>query len=166
MLNRIAIVVFLLLSATCIVHGLYYYPRLPDVVASHFGAGGRPDAWSGKGTFIAVYLVSVSMNVIIFLGIVFGIQRMPDSMLNLPHKEYWLAEERRQETFQFFTQYFIWFGIATSLLLLDIFHQTFMVHLGNASSLKHPWLSMGLYLGFSFAWCIGLFLRFFKRREA
>ena len=166
MYNRIAIAVFLFLSAACIVHGLYYYPQLPDVVASHFGAAGKPDAWSGKGAFLAVYLISAGMNALIFLGIVFGIQTMPTSMLNLPNKEYWLSEERRQETFQFFTQYFMWFGSATCLLLLDVFHQTFMVHLGNASTLRHPWLSIGLYLGFSFAWCIGLFIRFFRKRES
>ena len=162
--QKLTIRIFLGLTAAAIFHGLYFYPQLPDVVASHFGAGGRPDAWSGKGVFITIYLVTVGMNALIFLGIAFGIQKMPASTLNLPNKEYWLTEERRQETFDFFIQYFLWFGIATCLLLLDMFHQTFMVHLGKESTLQHPWLSMGLYLGFSLLWCIGLLLKFFRKQ--
>ena len=165
-LQKAALAIFLVLFAACVVHALYYYPQLPDVVASHFGASGKPDAWTSKGVFLTVYLVSVGMNGIIFLGIVFGIQKMPDSMLNLPNKDFWLAEERRQETFQFFIQYFLWFGSATFLLLLYVFHQSFMVHLGNASTLQHPWVSIGFYLGFSVAWCIGLVAKFFRRQTS
>ncbi|HPZ97428.1 MAG TPA: DUF1648 domain-containing protein, partial [Phycisphaerae bacterium] len=28
-----------------------YYPRLPDRVASHFGASGEPDGWQSKQAF-------------------------------------------------------------------------------------------------------------------
>jgi hypothetical protein len=161
---RIALYLFFALTVVSIVHAFYYYPRLPDVVASHFSISGQPDAWSSKGFFIGIYIIAVVMNALIFLGITFGINKIPDSMLNLPHKVYWLSEERRQGTFDFFNQYFLWLGIATCLLLLDIFHQTFNVHLGNASSLQHPWMSLGLYLLFSIGWCVGLFFKFFRMR--
>lgn len=162
-MQKTAFAIFLVLFAACIVHALYYYPSLPDEVASHFSGSGRPDGWSGKGVFLAVYLISVGMNALIFLGIAFGIQKVPDSKLNLPYKDFWLVEERRQETFQFLIQYFLWFGSATFLLLLDAFHQTFMVNLGKAPALQHAVLSIGLYLGFSVAWCIGLFVKFFNK---
>lgn len=146
-------------------HALYYFFLLPDTVASHFGSSGRPDAWSSRNLFIIVYLVSVGMTGVIFLGIIFGIPQFPHIMINLPNKDFWLSEERREETFHFFFHYFLWFGSATLLLLLDIFHQSFMVHLGRAVSLQHAWLSIILYLGFSVVWSVGLFVRFMGKQE-
>ena len=164
-LRRTSLLIFLGLCILCIVHALYYSFLLPDNVASHFGSSGKPDAWSSRNVFITVYLVSVVMTAVIFLGIVFGIPMLPNSMINLPHKDFWLSEEKRRETFHFFFHYFLWFGSATFLLLLDIFHQSFMVHLGRAGSLQHAWLSITLYLGFSIVWTVGLFVRFMGTKE-
>lgn len=155
--------VFSFLFFACVIHAFYYYPQLPEVVASHFGAAGQPDAWAGKKVFITVYLISAGMNALIFGAIAFGLEKVPASKLNLPNKDYWLAEERREETYRFFFLSFMWFGSATFLLLLDIFHQAFMVHLGNAATLDHPLLSLGLYFGFAAAWCIVLFAKFFRK---
>jgi len=164
-LRRTSLMIFLGLCILCIVHALYYYFLIPEVVASHFGSSGKPDAWSSRNFFITVYLVSVGMTAVIFLGIVFGMPRLPNSMINLPNKDFWLSKERRDETFHFFFHYFLWFGSATFLLLLDTFHQSFMVHLGRAVSLNHTWLSIILYLGFSIVWSIGLFVRFMGKKE-
>lgn len=161
--QTISFAVFAGLFAACIIHAFYYYPQIPDVVASHFGPAGKPDAWAGKQVFIAVYLISAGMNAVIFAGIAFGLEWIPATKLNLPNRDYWMAGERRQETYQFFFQSFMWFGSATFLLLLDMFHQTFMVHLGKAATLDHPWLSISLYMGFSIAWCIVLFIKFLRK---
>jgi len=140
-------------------------PQLPEVVASHFGASGKPDAWSSRNVFVAIYVIAVLMNGLIFLGIAYGMRSIPESMLNLPNKDFWLAGERRGETYRFFFHYFLWFGTATNLLLLDVFHQSFMVQTGRAASLSHPWLSIVLYFGFVMVWCGGLFVRFYRNRE-
>ncbi len=164
-MQRSALVVFLVLCALCVAHALYFYPQLPDTVASHFGARGEPDNWSGKGTFLGLHLVVMVVTAVTFLGIAWGVPHMPDDMVNLPNKAYWLAPERRQETFGFLSGAFLWFGSATLLLLLDTAHQSFRVHLGRAPALQHAWLSLGLYVGFTALWCVGLAVRFLRTKN-
>ncbi len=162
-LLRTALILFLGTGLACLVHAFYYYPQLPEVVASHFGTGGKPDAWSSRNIFVGVYIIAIVMNGLIFLGISYGVRSIPDSMISLPNRDFWLAVDRRRETYRFIFHYFLWYGTATFLLLLDVFHQSFMVHTGRVVSLTHPWLSIVLYLGFSFVWCGGLFVKFFRK---
>ena len=47
------------------------------------------------------------------------IAKKPDAKLNLPNKKYWLAPERRAETFAYFESFFAWFGCV--FLLIEVF---------------------------------------------
>jgi hypothetical protein len=88
------------------------------------------------------------------------------SLINLPNKDYWLSSEHKQETFDFLFCYFLGFASATLLLLLDMIHQAFQVHLGRANTLSHPMLGLGLYVGFTVIWSIGLLMKFAKKGKA
>jgi uncharacterized membrane protein len=149
-----------------VAHALWYYPQLPDKVASHFGASGQPNAWSTKTFFVAFYLVIIGISVLFFLGISFGISRVPVALINMPNKDYWLSGERRNKTFDFMSQYFLWFGSVTLLMWLDLLHQSFQVHLGKVNSLPHPMLGLGLYIGVTILWIIGLIVKFGKKEES
>jgi uncharacterized membrane protein len=162
-MRRMPLIVFLVLCALCVAQALYYYPQLPDKVASHFGASGQPDSWSTRNFFVAFYLMAVGFTASMFLAIHFGMSKMPASLINLPNKDYWLSPERRQQTSGFMSRQLLWFGCATLLLLLDIFYQSFQVHLGRAEGLSHPMLSLGLYIGFSVVWSIGLMIKFSRK---
>lgn len=160
-----AIVVFVIISLACVAHALWYYPRLPEQVAHHFGATGEPDAWGHKTQFLVVYLVTVGVMVVTFLGLGLALPKIPNSAINLPNKDYWLAPERRQQTLDYMLPWFLWLGSLTMLLLLDIFHQSFQVHLGKATKLNHFWITMGAYLAVTTAWCIAIYRRFSKRKS-
>jgi uncharacterized membrane protein len=164
MRRRLSLMVFLGLLAICAGYGVYNYPQLPEKVASHFGPSGRPDAWSTKTAFMIFYFVMLGVQAILFLGIGFGMSKIPISLINLPNKEYWLSEERKQETVDFMFSYFLWFGSATFIFLLDIYYQCFQVNLGKADSLPHFMLSTGLFIGVTIVWVAGLFLKFRKTR--
>lgn len=165
-MRRLSLVVFLTLCVLCAAHLVWYYPQLPDRVASHFGFSGQPDAWSTKKVFITNYLLVTGFSVLLFLGITYGMQKIPVSLINLPNKDFWLSEERKKKTYDFLFQSFLWFASATVLLMLDITHQSFQVNLGKTEFLSHPMLSMGLYIGFTVVWIIGLFLKFRKTVES
>lgn len=78
-----------------------YYPRLPDTLASHFGASGQPDGWMSKKAFAAFSLVFPIAMATLLIGVQAGvtfISRMPTSLINMPNKRYWLAPERQAET--------------------------------------------------------------------
>lgn len=162
-MRNISLLVFIILLALCIAHAVYYYPLLPDRVASHFGASGQPDAWSGKETFVKIYIAVVAFIAILFPGIGFILRKTPASLINLPNKEYWLSPERVQKTIDVLSRQFLWFGSATLLLLLDIFHQSFKVHLGKAQALEHPVASIVAYVVFSVLWSVGLIVKFMRR---
>ncbi len=52
--------IFFALVAIAILQTVYYYPRVPQVVASHFDGTGVPNAWSGRDGFFALYLGMVA----------------------------------------------------------------------------------------------------------
>lgn len=51
---RRAVVLHGILIGLLAVQVVVYYPRLPDRVASHFGAGGVADGWMDKPAFAVV----------------------------------------------------------------------------------------------------------------
>ena len=69
---------------------------LPDRVASHFGPGGAPDSWSTRTGMVVFWIVlGVAMlGGLPALGLLAA--RGDGTTLNLPHKDYWLAPERRE----------------------------------------------------------------------
>ena len=162
-MRKISLIVFIILLLLCISHAAYYYPLLPDRVASHFGISGQADAWSGKETFVKIYLAAVTVIAVLFSGIGHIVRKIPADLMNLPNKEYWLSLERKQETVAVLSRQFLWFGSATLLLLLDMMHQTFRVHLGKAQALDHPIASIVLYIAFSVLWSIGLIVKFARK---
>lgn len=54
---------FLLAAAMFV--SVYFYPKLPDIIPSHFNAAGEADGWSGKGTI----WVSPAIAFVLFVGI-------------------------------------------------------------------------------------------------
>ncbi len=162
-MRKISLIVFIVLLLLCIAQVTYYYPLLPDRVASHFGASGRPDAWSSKESFVKIYFIVVVFIVLLFPGIGLMLRKIPTSLMNLPNKDYWLSPERSQDTIDVLSRQFLWFGSATLMLLLDIFHQSFRVHLGKAQTLEHPVASIVVYVGFSVLWSIALIVKFMRK---
>lgn len=144
--KSILVTTFLTLCVLCFIQAAYYYPLLPETVPSHFGSSGLPDAWSPKNFFVIFYLIVIAVCSVIFLSLSFGLSRIPVSLINLPHKEFWLAPERKEKTFLYLSQYFLLFASATLLLLFDVFHQSFQVALGKAQALSHPVVSLVVYV--------------------
>jgi len=105
----------------------------------------------------------VAFIAVLFPGIGIIVRKIPANLMNLPNKDYWLSPERKQETVAVLSRQFLWFGSATLLLLLDMMHQTFRVHLGKAQALEHPWTSIVAYVVFTTAWSIGLIVKFARK---
>ena len=164
-MRKTAVPLFILLLLLCIAQVTYYYPLLPDRVASHFGASGRPDAWSSKESFVKIYFIVIAFIAVLFPGIGLMLRKAPTDLMNLPNKGYWLSPERKEETVDVLSRQFLWFGSATLLLLLDIFHQSFRVHLGKAQALDHAWISIVVYVLFTTFWSIALIVKFMRKQQ-
>lgn len=74
------------------------YARLPERVASHFGANGVANGWMTREGYVW-FMVGVGTFVTLTMLAAFGsIRYLPSSLVNIPRRDYWLAPERRDET--------------------------------------------------------------------
>ena len=101
---------------------IYYYPRLPNVMAQHFGAQGLPNGWAPKEVFFVfswVLLLGISALLMLSPRM---LRRMPASMINLPNKRYWLAPERKDESLAFVERQLKWMAVLTVTFLALVMH--------------------------------------------
>ena len=157
---------FFMILVFALVDGLYFFPRLPGRVASHFGAGGAPNGWMTKPQFFLVGVAAIGLAAFVGFAVPRRLAATDASKLNLPNKDYWLAPERRAETFTSLGAYFAWYGCAILTL------ETIVMHLAMDANLHTPQqfssaaalaLAAG-FVTFSLFWLVSLMLRF-RRRE-
>jgi uncharacterized membrane protein len=160
---RFSIPLFLLLLGfvVTIIQMAYFYPRLPERLATHFGPSGYPDGWASKGGFVASFGVFLLFDTLLFVGLALLLPRMPTDALNMPNKDYWLSPENRAASLAYLSDQMLWFGAGTFALLVSLMQMTFNVNLTPTPSLGiEAWLMLGGYLVFVTVWLIALFRRF------
>ncbi|HQU85079.1 MAG TPA: DUF1648 domain-containing protein [Pyrinomonadaceae bacterium] len=159
---RLSTAIFLLVLGLIFAQTAYYFPILPETVASHFDAKGIADSWMPKESFLIFELIIFVIVIGHFWLVPVLIEKMPDALINLPNKQYWLAPERRTETFSIFRNYFRWFSVGVLLLLLLINQQVYRANLMHQNlSATATWLIIGGFLIFTIVWMIK-FIRQFK----
>ncbi|GAB09734.1 hypothetical protein GOARA_046_00030 [Gordonia araii NBRC 100433] len=68
----------------------------PDRVPMHWGADGTVDRWGSRTEFLTVMLVTALATSLLIVGFAAFAPRMPESLINTPHREYWLSPEHRR----------------------------------------------------------------------
>jgi uncharacterized membrane protein len=153
---------FVLLALYAAIHFSYYYPLLPEVVASHFNGRGAANGWQTKTAFFAV-LVGVSvLAAVVGFGVPKIISVLPADLINLPNKRYWLAPEHVAETLEFLNGYFAWFGCAIFLILIltsDYAVQS-NLHPENPPDPSRLWYILAGFLTFMMIWTTRLLMKF------
>lgn len=102
-----------------IAESLFYYPLLPEMVATHFNASGNPNGWGTKGATLAFEIGITSGISLLLFAIPIIMKKSRGKALNLPNKEYWLSPERRDFTIQTVAKYLNY--LTTTLLLFFFF---------------------------------------------
>lgn len=142
---------------------LSVHASLGPVVASHFDFHGRPDAYLSPGGFLAVYLLILGLETLLVFGLPAIVARIPVRLINLPHREYWLAPGRRDETVAWLGRWFAWLGAATMAFLAAAMEIVVRANLpGGTRTVSSAAIGIlvAVYLGFTTIWCAPLFLRF------
>jgi uncharacterized membrane protein len=91
---------------------------LPPMVASHFDAGGQPNAFmsrSGYIRFVLCLCVGLPVLVVAILAVAYSRARE----LKLPNREYWMAPQRIGRTRSFLVAHAVWLG--SLLVVLSCF---------------------------------------------
>ena len=73
--------------------------QLGDAVATHFGAGFVVNRWEQRDSYLRFALAFSTVLPVIVAAIIGWLPRLLPNYVNLPHRDYWLAPERRAETF-------------------------------------------------------------------
>ena len=135
----------------------YYLPRLPDPMAYHFGLYGQPNGWASRSSYMFFECGLSVFMAMLFLGIYYLVSRVPHSTVNMPNKEYWLAPERCERTWDLIRRQLLKYGVATLVFLAYINHQTLRLNLGRSGRLEYFWPGLIVFLAFVVVWTVRFF---------
>jgi uncharacterized membrane protein len=127
-------------------------PQLPETVATHFGLRGEADGWSSRESFVLFAAILVLAFAGLPVAINWMVARLPPSLINIPHREYWLSEERRGTTLRQLRGSMEWFGVISVAFAIAINHATIRA---NLEALRDGGPAR---LGGTFGWALGLYL--------
>ena len=107
------------------------WDQLPERVASHFNGAGKVDGWisrsgllgftAGEGMLLAVLLATP-----VWVGAAPG-------LMNMPHRDYWMAPERRQATVARLGAWMSWLAAGVAVVMVAVNEMIFRANLG-----EHP----------------------------
>lgn len=73
--------------------------HLPDRMATHFNADGRADGWTDKTRFRVTMIGTMLAIPLTIILITMLVRYLPDRLLNIPNRQFWLSADRRDETY-------------------------------------------------------------------
>jgi hypothetical protein len=139
---------------------------LPDTVAIHFDSNGLADGWTSRETYRIFVLLSLIALPLLLVWLMAGLPRLTNGRGQIPNPEYWLGEERRQETEMFLLTRACWLGSMTIAVVYGIH-----ISILRANALTPPTLAtsrlltiVGIYL-IGLVWWTSSFLRHFHKPE-
>ena len=140
----------------------FYYPNLPESVASHFGADGIADGFMRKSNFAIFEAVLLLLLIGEFTVLPALIEKFPDSLINLPNKNYWLAAERRPATFAVLQSYFEWLSVLLLLLFIAVNQAVFKANINRENLGSAVLIILILFLAAVTVWMIKFIKHFNK----
>jgi hypothetical protein len=96
------------------------YDDLPARVASHFDIYGQPNGWMSRETCVGFTLGLGVLMPAFIVGMMGGAGKIPVSFVNLPHRDYWLAPDRRQAALAILLRYSLWFACMNVLFVTGL----------------------------------------------
>jgi uncharacterized membrane protein len=147
----------------CALIFIYYTGQsMPEIVASHFNSSGIPTGFIPRPLYLLAILVVVLVAPLMLVILPRLAMRNPNVHINVPHRDYWLAPARRQQTVNIISQQSTRFA---SMLMLFLCYAHWLVVYANSStppSLSSGWLLAGLtvFMGLTVRWAFGLIARF------
>jgi uncharacterized membrane protein len=98
------------------------WDRLPERMASHYGPSGKPDGFMMRGEFFIFYFIVFGLVVTLFTTMSPVVSRIPRELVNIPHREYWLTDERWPQAIERMARWMAWFGVAMAMLAAAVLH--------------------------------------------
>jgi uncharacterized membrane protein len=138
--------------------------QLPERMATHFGAGGQPDGWMSRASYLRFMLVFGLAFPLFAPAMIYAGRFLPDRFFRIPHHDYWFAPARRTETLAYLFRHSLWIAPLMLCFVIGIHFATI-----QANRLAQPHLSTRLVLALNAVilaglaiWLVGL-IRHFNR---
>jgi hypothetical protein len=133
-------------------------PMLPERVATHFDGAGAANGWMTRST----HLVCMSVFGLVFPLFLIGVRFLPAGLVNIPHREYWLADERRGETASYLVRHAVWFACLALGFVIGLHWLIVLSNQRQPPQLPIAWVLgvVGPFLVGVAAWVICLYRRF------
>lgn len=129
----------------------YYYTQLPDVVATHFGADGKPNDWMSRLNATLLVGGIQTLLPLFLLGVSWLSAKLPESMLNIPNREYWLRPDKREATLSHMQLLMSWIAVLTTAFMAVMSHLVFLANRDSvALNIALASTALVIYLAFVF----------------
>lgn len=136
--------------------------QLPELVAVHFNAAGRPNGFTTRdGCRDFMMLFTLGAPIFIAIATALVPRLLPASMVNIPNRDYWLAPERARDSIDFLSEQGVWFACILLLFMADVDWM-----LLKANTVEPPTFPNSLFIAtlMLFFCAVGLWaIRMFKR---
>lgn len=158
---------FICLAAFSVAFVIYTGRYLPETVATHFGVDNQANGWMSRNGYL-VFMLALMIGVSTFVSFAVGtLPRKFPQWTNVPNREYWLAAERRDDSFSFLSAHGKRLGCLILIMMLGM-HYTVLV----ANHMRPPMLPTSTFssivMGFALAmlwWLVRLYRRFGKHAQ-
>lgn len=133
---------------------------LPEIVASHFGPSGRPDAFMPRPVFVA--LMAALVGGVPLLVWWLQLRSIRAGRLHIPHADFWRSPAQLASTDLWLHRHAAAMAVVTTVFLCSVYAMVVaanrqpVVALGDASF----WLALLAYMAFMGLWVLRLHRRF------
>lgn len=133
--SGIALLVGLFFLVWAYMDGISVYGRLPDRIPTHFGPGGAPDGWAGKGVFPVFGLLIMGGVLLVVMAFV---SRLGARWYNFPGKERVLKLPPAAQAYVIapMQELIAWMGAAVAVMCSLASRQTWAVALGERAGIS------------------------------
>ncbi len=137
---------------------------LPQKIATHFDFAGRPDGYmtlQNHQSFMTLSTIGFPLFMVFMIGV---IPSWFPSLVNISHRDYWFAPERKSQTLDYLFRMACILGVLMVFFFVGL--NVIIVLANNSTPILMPklplFIVMGLFLSCIILWVVMLFLRFRK----
>jgi uncharacterized membrane protein len=150
-MTRFAHLLFVLLLAIAAIIITTTTGQLPEQVASHFGGSGAANGSMSRSGYL-VFMLAIAIGVPLVVALMVGtLPRMMVKAINIPNREFWLADPRREGTLRFLSAHACWLGS-----LLVVFTTRIHLLLLAANATQPPRLPGTMFVTLLAAFLVGM----------
>jgi hypothetical protein len=113
---------------------------LPERIVSHFDLAGQPNGWTSKVEFVAIFVLTLFIEVIVWVPIAFLVTTCPPELINIPNKDYWVRDNNILQLHKIFS--FWWWGMGCIAMVFDLYLSLEII---QTNLMKTPVLSNGIW---------------------